>query len=110
LNFSSFQDVRAALDSGAVLLDLDENNLQNIAISVAEKLIDSGSLHAKERDVFISVLLTPHLHHMQKKQGSSTSGRRFSRVVPTSTVSEVNQKYNKALPVIVEDKCSGLLG
>lgn len=101
LNFSSIQDVRRTLENGAILLDLDENNLQNIAISVAEQLITLGSLLSEEKDVFISVLLTPHLHNLQKKTGSSTSGRRFSRVVPTS---EPNKKYDKGLPIIVENK------
>lgn len=107
LNFSSIQDVRSTLENGAILLDLDEKNLQNIAISVVEQLIALGTLLAEERDVFISVLLTPHLHNLQRKPGgSSTGGRRFSRIVPTPANAEPNQKYNlntnKGLPIIVE--------
>lgn len=62
LNFHALFSLRKGLDSGAVLLDLEERDLPSIAARVVDKMIACDQIPPDQRDAVIRVLLLRHRH------------------------------------------------
>ncbi|XP_076031452.1 band 3 anion transport protein-like isoform X2 [Oratosquilla oratoria] len=62
LNFHALFSLRRGLDTGAVLLDLEEKDLPSIAARVVDKMVACDQIPADQRDSVIKVLLLRHKH------------------------------------------------
>lgn len=62
LNFHSLFSLRKGLDRGAVLLDLEEKDLQGIATRVVEHMVACDQVPADQKEAVINTLLLRHRH------------------------------------------------
>uniref|UniRef100_A0A6I8NN81 Anion exchange protein n=1 Tax=Ornithorhynchus anatinus TaxID=9258 RepID=A0A6I8NN81_ORNAN len=95
LSLHSLFELRACLQTGTVLLDLNGHSLPQIIDDVIEKQIEDGLLKPDLRDKVSYVLLRKHRHQTKKpihrslvdigKSVSSTTNRSPARIPPAAT-------------------------
>ncbi|XP_069502104.1 anion exchange protein 2 isoform X2 [Ambystoma mexicanum] len=70
LSFRSLLELRRTLSHGAVLLDLDQRTLPDIAHQVVEQMIISDQIKAEDRANVLRALLLKHSHPSDEKESS----------------------------------------
>uniref|UniRef100_A0AAQ4RQW8 Anion exchange protein n=1 Tax=Gasterosteus aculeatus aculeatus TaxID=481459 RepID=A0AAQ4RQW8_GASAC len=78
LSFRSLLELRKTISHGAVLLDLDQTTLPNIANQVVEQMIISDQIKAEDRSNVLRALLLKHSHPSDEKEHSSPFPRNIS--------------------------------
>ncbi|KAM8823216.1 anion exchange protein 2b isoform 2-T4 [Spinachia spinachia] len=78
LSFRSLLELRKTISHGAVLLDLDQTTLPNIANQVVEQMIISDQIKAEDRSNVLRAMLLKHSHPSDEKEHSSPFPRNIS--------------------------------
>lgn len=69
LSFQSLLELRKGLETGTVLLNLDNYDLPTIFESIVENLIITDQIKSSMREKVKGILLSKHCHHHQSKPG-----------------------------------------
>ncbi|XP_050526448.1 anion exchange protein 2 isoform X2 [Daktulosphaira vitifoliae] len=80
LSFHSLLNVRRSLESGVILLDLEENNLPGIIYRVVEQMAVEELINTEDKAAVMRLLLLRHRHVQQ-------DGEKFSRFIRRNTAS-----------------------
>ncbi|XP_041987043.1 anion exchange protein 3 isoform X2 [Aricia agestis] len=79
LSFHSLLNLRRCLETGVVLLDLDEKDLPGVAYRVVESMVKEGLIEEDDKPVVMRSLLLRHKHvHDDKFRFSISGGRKQS--------------------------------
>ncbi|XP_060940440.1 anion exchange protein 2a [Limanda limanda] len=89
LSFRSLLELRRTLSHGAVLLDLKQRTLPDIAQQVATQMVISDQIKAEDRTSVLRALLLPHSHPSDEKDHSS-----FSRNISAANMAALIDKHN----------------
>ena len=85
LTYRSLREVETNLQNGALLLDLQRNNLPSICEAIVDEIKNLKKLTDEECHTVKTVLLTRHEHQYQHKVGKHRAkniARRLSRIIP----------------------------
>ncbi|XP_028393241.1 LOW QUALITY PROTEIN: band 3 anion transport protein-like [Dendronephthya gigantea] len=96
LSFHSLLELRRGLETGAVLLDLEQFDLSSIAEAVIEEMVITDQLPRAHSSKVLSALLSKHRHQHQmqrglRRQSSSTNLAAFFGVEPKGTPLKPNE-------------------
>ncbi|XP_035025551.1 anion exchange protein 2a isoform X1 [Hippoglossus stenolepis] len=89
LSFRSLLELRKTISHGAVLLDLKQRTLPDIAQQVAEQMVISDQIKAEDRTSVLRALLLRHSHPSDEKDHSS-----FSRNISAANMAALIDKHN----------------
>ncbi|XP_050361182.1 anion exchange protein 2 isoform X2 [Nymphalis io] len=78
LSFHSLLNLRRCLETGVVLLDLDEKDLPGVAYRVVESMVTEGLIEEDDKPVVMRSLLLRHRHVHDERFRFSISGRKQS--------------------------------
>ncbi|CAH0577697.1 unnamed protein product [Chrysodeixis includens] len=78
LSFHSLLNLRRCLETGVVLLDLDEKDLPGVAYRVVESMVSDGLIEEDDKPVVMRSLLLRHRHVHDDRFRFSISGRKHS--------------------------------
>jgi len=78
LSFQSLLELRRGIETGSVLLSLDNHDLPTIFESVVDNMISTDQITTSVKDQIIAILLSKHCHHHQNKTTGSFRQRAFS--------------------------------
>ncbi|CAH2103224.1 unnamed protein product [Euphydryas editha] len=78
LSFHSLLNLRRCLETGVVLLDLDEKDLPGVAYRVVESMVSDGLIEEDDKPVVMRSLLLRHRHVHDDRFRFSISGRKLS--------------------------------
>ncbi|XP_045783924.1 anion exchange protein 3 isoform X2 [Maniola jurtina] len=78
LSFHSLLNLRRCLETGVVLLDLDEKDLPGVAYRVVEGMVTDGLIEEDDKPVVMRSLLLRHRHVHDERFRFSISGRKHS--------------------------------
>ncbi|XP_022124863.2 anion exchange protein 2 isoform X1 [Pieris rapae] len=78
LSFHSLLNLRRCLETGVVLLDLEEKDLPGVAYRVVERMFSDGLIAEDDKAVVLRSLLLRHKHVHDEKFRFSISGRKQS--------------------------------
>ncbi|CAH0716366.1 unnamed protein product, partial [Brenthis ino] len=78
LSFHSLLNLRRCLETGVVLLDLDEKDLPGVAYRVVESMVTEGLIEEDDKPVVMRSLLLRHRHVHDDRFRFSISGRKQS--------------------------------
>lgn len=87
LNFHALFSLRKGLDTGAVLLDLEERDLPSIAARVVDKMVACDQIPPDQRDAVVRILLLRH-KHIRENQSSFRLPSRGSKSTLNSSSEE----------------------
>lgn len=76
LSFHSLLNLRKCLETGVVLLDLEERDLPGLAYRVVEQMVVEELILAEDRPVVMRALLLRHRHVHDHDRGFRFSGKR----------------------------------
>ncbi|XP_069367475.1 anion exchange protein 2a isoform X2 [Paralichthys olivaceus] len=89
LSFRSLLELRKTISHGAVLLDLKQRTLPDIAQQVAEQMVISDQIKAEDRTNVLRALLLRHSHPSDEKDHSL-----FSRNISAANMAALIDKHN----------------
>ncbi|XP_062260100.1 anion exchange protein 2a [Platichthys flesus] len=89
LSFRSLLELRRTISHGAVLLDLKQRTLPDIAQQVAEQMVISDQIRAEDRTSVLRALLLRHSHPSDEKDHSS-----FSRNISAANMAALIDKHS----------------
>nr|XP_021199496.1 anion exchange protein 2 isoform X2 [Helicoverpa armigera] len=78
LSFHSLLNLRRCLETGVVLLDLDEKDLPGVAYRVVERMVADGLIEEDDKPVVMRSLLLRHRHVHDDRFRFSIGGRKHS--------------------------------
>ncbi|CAH2035122.1 unnamed protein product, partial [Iphiclides podalirius] len=78
LSFHSLLNLRRCLETGVVLLDLDEKDLPGVAYRVVESMVSEGLIEEDDKPVVMRSLLLRHKHVHDERFRFSIGGRKQS--------------------------------
>ncbi|XP_022832549.1 anion exchange protein 3 isoform X1 [Spodoptera litura] len=78
LSFHSLLNLRRCLETGVVLLDLDEKDLPGVAYRVVESMVAEGLIEEDDKPVVMRSLLLRHRHVHDDRFRFSISGKKHS--------------------------------
>ncbi|XP_047543551.1 anion exchange protein 2 isoform X1 [Vanessa atalanta] len=78
LSFHSLLNLRRCLETGVVLMDLDEKDLPGVAYRVVESMVTEGLIEEDDKPVVMRSLLLRHRHVHDDRFRFSISGRKQS--------------------------------
>lgn len=76
LSFHSLLNLRRCLETGLVLLDLDEKDLPGVAYRVVEGMVADGLIEEDDKPVVMRSLLLRHRHVHDERFRFSISGKK----------------------------------
>ncbi|KAI5640896.1 HCO3- transporter family domain-containing protein [Phthorimaea operculella] len=100
LSFHSLLNLRRCLETGVVLLDLDEKDLPGVAYRVVESMVDGGLIEEDDKPVVMRSLLLRHKHVHEDR------GFRFS----ISAAGRKHSSYTSLQSLWLEDGAAGAGG
>nr|CAB3266294.1 anion exchange protein 2 [Phallusia mammillata] len=62
LSFHSLLELRKMIEKGAVMLDVEKENLSDVANAVVEEMVNTGQIRAEDQGNILKVLLSKHKH------------------------------------------------
>ncbi|CAG9558685.1 unnamed protein product [Danaus chrysippus] len=99
LSFHSLLNLRRCLETGVVLLDLDEKDLPGVAYRVVESMVNEGLIEEDDKPVVMRSLLLRHRHVHDERFRFSISGRKHSSYTSLQNLSEnKRRRSSNALP------------
>uniref|UniRef100_H2ZCT1 Anion exchange protein n=1 Tax=Ciona savignyi TaxID=51511 RepID=H2ZCT1_CIOSA len=66
LSFHSLLELRKTIEKGAVMLDMDRDNLTDVANDVVAEMVASGQIRAEDQGNVLKVLLSKHKYERRK--------------------------------------------
>ncbi|XP_013183587.1 anion exchange protein 2 isoform X2 [Amyelois transitella] len=114
LSFHSLLNLRRCLETGVVLLDLEEKDLPGVAYRVVESMVSEGLLEEDDQPVVLRSLLLRHRHVHEDRSllhRFSLTGRKHSSYTSLQNLSEQRRRRSSyALPADKERKKSSAAG
>ncbi|XP_068621048.1 band 3 anion transport protein [Battus philenor] len=98
LSFHSLLNLRRCLETGVVLLDLDEKDLPGVAYRVVEGMVSDGLIEEDDKPVVMRSLLQRHKHVHDERFRFSISGRKQSYTSLQSLSDSKRRRSSNALP------------
>ncbi|XP_063837857.1 anion exchange protein 3 isoform X1 [Ostrinia nubilalis] len=101
LSFHSLLNLRRCLETGVVLLDLDEKDLPGVAYRVVENMVESQLIEEDDKPVVMRSLLLRHRHvHEDKGFRFSIGGRKHASYTSLQNLSDQRRRRSShALPM-----------
>ncbi|CAG9781744.1 unnamed protein product [Diatraea saccharalis] len=101
LSFHSLLNLRRCLETGVVLLDLDEKDLPGVAYRVVESMVASQLIEEDDKPVVMRSLLLRHKHvHDDKGFRFSIAGRKHASYTSLQNMAEHRRRRSShALPM-----------
>uniref|UniRef100_H2ZCS5 Anion exchange protein n=1 Tax=Ciona savignyi TaxID=51511 RepID=H2ZCS5_CIOSA len=97
LSFHSLLELRKTIEKGAVMLDMDRDNLTDVANDVVAEMVASGQIRAEDQGNVLKVLLSKHKHLAPQTTFPYTlSQASFSSFFNPSYASRLNTAGNTA--------------
>ncbi|KAM3956891.1 anion exchange protein Ae2 isoform 2-T2 [Aphomia sociella] len=113
LSFHSLLNLRRCLETGVVLLDLDEKDLPGVAYRVVESMVSEGLIEEDDKPVVMRSLLLRHRHVQDERSGFrfSISSRKHSSYTSLQNLSEHRRRRSSyALPAAALQKKTSVAG
>ncbi|XP_013138197.1 PREDICTED: anion exchange protein 3 isoform X2 [Papilio polytes] len=101
LSFHSLLNLRRCLETGVVLLDLDEKDLPGVAYRVVESMVSEGLIEEDDKPVVMRSLLLRHRHVHDERFRFSIGGKKQSSYTSLQSLSErrFGRRSSYALPL-----------
>ncbi|KAF9410287.1 hypothetical protein HW555_010594 [Spodoptera exigua] len=100
LSFHSLLNLRRCLETGVVLLDLDEKDLPGVAYRVVESMVAEGLIEEDDKPVVMRSLLLRHRHVHDDRFRFSISGKKHSSYTSLQNLSDPRRRRSSyALPL-----------
>ncbi|CAB3255250.1 unnamed protein product [Arctia plantaginis] len=100
LSFHSLLNLRRCLETGVVLLDLDEKDLPGVAYRVVERMVTDGLIEEDDRPVVMRSLLLRHRHVHDDRFRFSISARKHSSYTSLQNLADGRRRRSShALPL-----------
>lgn len=98
LSFHSLLNLRRCLETGVVLLDLDEKDLPGVAYRVVESMVTDGLIEEDDKPVVMRSLLLRHRHVHDDRFRFSISARKQSYTSLQNLAEGKRRRSSHALP------------
>uniref|UniRef100_A0A1Q3G568 Anion exchange protein n=1 Tax=Culex tarsalis TaxID=7177 RepID=A0A1Q3G568_CULTA len=97
LSFHSLLNLRRCLETGVVLMDLDEKDLPSVAYRIVEQMVIDELIHEDDKPVIMRALLLRHRHVNEHSHGGFHFGpkRKYSSY---SSLQSVDDKKPRIVP------------
>ncbi|XP_038114904.1 band 3 anion transport protein isoform X4 [Culex quinquefasciatus] len=97
LSFHSLLNLRRCLETGVVLMDLDEKDLPSVAYRIVEQMVTDELIHEDDKPVIMRALLLRHRHVNEHSHGGFHFGpkRKYSSY---SSLQSVDDKKPRIVP------------
>ncbi|XP_046976743.1 anion exchange protein 2 isoform X2 [Vanessa cardui] len=99
LSFHSLLNLRRCLETGVVLMDLDEKDLPGVAYRVVESMVTEGLIEEDDKPVVMRSLLLRHRHVHDDRFRFSISGRKQSYTSLQNLADQRRRRSSYALPL-----------
>lgn len=100
LSFHSLLNLRRCLETGVVLLDLDEKDLPGVAYRVVESMVAEGLIEEDDKPVVMRSLLLRHRHVHDDRFRFSISGKKHSSYTSLQNLADPRRRRSSyALPL-----------
>ncbi|CAK1554059.1 unnamed protein product [Leptosia nina] len=94
LSFHSLLNLRRCLETGVVLLDLEEKDLPGVAYRVVESMVTEGLIEEDDKPVVMRSLLLRHKHVHDERFRFSISGRKQSSYTSLQNLSDQKRRQS----------------
>uniref|UniRef100_F6XL93 Anion exchange protein n=1 Tax=Ciona intestinalis TaxID=7719 RepID=F6XL93_CIOIN len=105
LSFHSLLELRKTIEKGAVMLDVDRDNLTDVANDVVAGMVETGQIRAEDQGNVLKVLLSKH-NYQEDTHRSNRKDKRFKHLNINNKTANTHSHDN--LDMVALNACRAL--